>query len=100
MKNGIGFGTTEFHILRSINIEKEYLYLITTSDQFRKMGEAEMKGAAGQKRVPDEFIKDFVIALPTKKEQLDILRYVREAMEKIDGIIKKVETQIGKLQEY
>src|SRR3989338_1261757 len=100
MKNGIGFGTTEFHVLRSTDIEKEYLYLITTSGQFRKMGEAEMKGAAGQKRVPDEFVKDFVIALPTKKEQLDILKHVRGARNKIDEVIKKVETQIEKLQEY
>lgn len=100
MKNGIGFGTTEFHVLRAINIEKEYLYLITTSGQFRKMGEAEMKGAAGQKRVPDEFVKDFIIALPPQKEQLNILGHVQRVRNKIDEVIKRVETQIEKLQEY
>ena len=56
---GIGFGTTELHVLRPTGeIDGRFLYYVTTSDHFRKLGEAAMTGAAGQKRVPEDFVRE------------------------------------------
>jgi restriction endonuclease S subunit len=60
-----GFGSTEFHVLRAK--EKKFqklLYFISKSYVFRKYGESEMTGSAGQKRVPIDFIRNFKFRIP------------------------------------
>jgi restriction endonuclease S subunit len=50
--NGIGFGSTEFYVLRaSDKILPEFLYYFVTRSDFRDEGAARMSGAAGQQRV-------------------------------------------------
>lgn len=79
LTNGLGFGTTELHVLRAKNIVyAEYIYLVIQSHIFRNMGTALMKGAAGQKRVPTEFIQNFTIGIPPMNEQKDIINYVKQ----------------------
>lgn len=53
LKNGIGFGTTEFHVLRPIDgiSTSAWIYHLTMQDAFRKKAEQNMTGSAGQKRV-------------------------------------------------
>lgn len=59
LENGIGFGTTELHVLRpSSFMDRNYLFYLTISHAFRKIGASYMYGAGGQKRVPDTFIRD------------------------------------------
>jgi type I restriction enzyme S subunit len=70
LKNGVAFGTTELHVLRvGKRLDKRFLFHLTTSHTFRMLGESEMYGAGGQKRVPPEFAKDFRIPLPPIDEQ-------------------------------
>lgn len=66
MKNGIGFGSTEFHVLRpdTDKITSEWLYYLTTWKAFRKEAERNMTGSAGQKRVPKTFLENYVVNLP------------------------------------
>lgn len=53
-----GFGSTEFHVLRpSPNADGKFIYYITTSERFRTLGEMNMQGSAGQKRVPKKFYR-------------------------------------------
>jgi type I restriction enzyme S subunit len=86
--NGIGFGSTEFHVLRPSNKIDPYLLLtITQSQSFRLMGASEMSGSAGQKRVPASFISDYEIYLPPLPEQRKIAAILRtwdEGAEKAD----------------
>jgi type I restriction enzyme S subunit len=64
LNNGIGFGTTEFHVVRPHNpADAEFLHQITQTRSFRIAGERQMSGSAGQRRVPAEFIEDFPIYL-------------------------------------
>ncbi|MBI5306948.1 MAG: restriction endonuclease subunit S [Planctomycetes bacterium] len=100
MKNGIGFGTTEFFVLRSKSLDEKYLFYLTKSDYFRKIGEASMKGAAGQKRIPDSFIKDLKIGFPEQTEQKRIANYLDKKTTEIDDLIQKFESVIVKLREY
>ncbi len=63
----IGFGSTEFHVLRSKhNCHPKFLYYLTKSHNFMDFGEGMMIGSAGQKRVPTDFIENFNVALPNK----------------------------------
>jgi type I restriction enzyme S subunit len=50
--NGCGFGTTELCILRpQKSCNGRWLWFLTISEPFRKIGESYMYGAGGQKRV-------------------------------------------------
>jgi type I restriction enzyme S subunit len=75
--NGVGFGTTELRVLTpNKEFDGRFLFYITASEPFRKQGEASMTGAAGQKRVTDEFIKNFRVAVPSLAEQEAIAAYL------------------------
>lgn len=68
--NGIGFGTTELHVLSpGSEIDARYLYYITANDRFRRLGEAAMFGVAGQKRVPEDFVRDYRVPVPPLAQQ-------------------------------
>lgn len=63
--NNIGFGSTEFYVLRPKDtILAEWLFSLTKLDLFRKHCKENMKGTAGQKRVPRPFLEDMGIYLP------------------------------------
>jgi len=67
----IGFGSTEFHVIR-VNLEKldpSYLFYLIWNKEFRHKGERNMTGSAGQKRVPADFLKSLKIPLPPLEEQ-------------------------------
>lgn len=101
LDHGFGFGTTEFHVLRfGENISPNYLYYLTKSHLFRVLGEAFMEGAAGQKRVSTDFVKDFPMPTPNLSEQIEIVAYLEKETKKIDKIISKIQTNISLLQEY
>jgi len=100
LKNGIGFGSTEFHVFRPKKIDGKFLYYFFASDGFMKFGELNMKGTAGQKRVPELFIKDFVMGIPKAKEQKQIADFLDTETAKIDKAAALTESQIEKLKEY
>jgi type I restriction enzyme S subunit len=96
----IGFGSTEFHVLRSKqNIDERFLFYVTKSHLFMALGEASMAGAGGQKRVPTEFISNFNLATPLKKEQAVIANYLDQKTVEIDNLIKQKQQLITLYQE-
>jgi hypothetical protein len=98
--NGTGAGTTELHILRAgPEIDPRFLLYITHSHPFLKMGEAEMYGVAGQKRVPDEFIRNFTINLLTLDEQRRIVEYLDAETARISLMERLQHTLLDKLNE-
>jgi len=101
IKTNIGFGSTEFHVLRSIKnmSDPKYLYYITKTHPFRKMGEAFMSGSAGQKRVPSHFIENLFFPYSALPEQEQIAKYLDHKTEKIDSLIEKKKRLIELLKE-
>jgi type I restriction enzyme S subunit len=66
----IGFGSTEFHVLRPrAEIEARWLYYWTRARPFRDAGTNSMIGAAGQQRVPSRFVADCPVPAPPPEEQ-------------------------------
>ena len=100
LKNGIGFGTTELHVLRpSSDLDAGFLIYLTFAGPFRKLGEAEMQGSAGQQRIPDEFIRNFMIARPPVEEQRRLAAFLDRETATIDALVAKKERLIELLQE-
>ena len=71
LKNGIGCGSTEFHVLRPLPelVLGKWLYYYTVFPDFRKTAEIKMTGSAGQKRVPKSFFDTIDLFLPSIHEQ-------------------------------
>ena len=90
LRNGIGFGSTEFHVLRPINgiSNSEWIYFITVFIEFRLAAEKMMTGSAGQRRVPAMFFDKFKVAVPPIELQNKFAEFV-EKVEKSKSAIKK-----------
>lgn len=80
LKNEIGFGSTEFHILRPIEeLSNPYwLYAITSFESFRLDAAANMTGSAGQRRVPAQYLDTFMISLPPLKMQNEFENFIKQ----------------------
>ncbi len=97
----IGFGSTEFHVLRAVTgrTTSKFLYYLTSSGEFRRIGEGLMQGVAGQKRVTNDFVQDYVVAVPSIDEQRSIAEYLDRKTAQIDDLIAKKERMIELLKE-
>lgn len=86
LKNGIGFGTTEFHVVRpSDRLKKEFIYSILRSQTFRNIAQQNMTGTAGQARVPTDFLKEYQIALPPVEAQLKVIERLAEIKKQVNA---------------
>ena len=85
-----GFGSTEFHVLRS-KICSKFVFYHTSSYEFRKKLETEMSGSAGQKRVQTDSIASYLLPLPPLEEQ----RRIAEILTTQDKIIALKERRLA-----
>jgi len=100
LTNGVAFGTTELHVIRpQSGLDARFLFYLTIAHDFRSLGEAEMLGAGGQKRVPEEFLKDWRAPLPPIETQQRIARFLDEKTARIDGLIEKKRALLERLAE-
>ena len=97
---GVGFGTTELYVLTPISdLNGRFLYFITVSAPFRQLGAASMTGAAGQKRVPEEFVRDYRIPIPPLPQQRAIANYLDRETARLDALVAAKERVLGLLAE-
>jgi type I restriction enzyme S subunit len=98
--NSAAYGTTELHVLRAgPMLNRAFLFYTAISDRFRKLGESEMYGAGGQKRVPPEFNKDFPMTVPPVAEQQRIAAFLDWKTGQIDALIARKQELREKLKE-
>lgn len=80
LKNGIGFGSSEFIAIRpDPTVSNEWLFHFLSRDDFRNEGAQRMGGAVGQQRVPKEFVEGYEIPVPPLAEQRRIVGVLDEA---------------------
>ena len=84
LKNNIGFGTTEIHVLRPISniTNSQWIYHLTKLPLFRKDAEIHMTGSAGQKRVPTTYLANFKIKVPP----IELQNKFAERIERIEKL--------------
>ena len=102
LPTAIGFGTTEFIVLRAVaqRIRPGFLAKLLSLKTFRVLGADSMTGAAGQQRVPLDFVKNFRIALPSLNEQDQILTALQTATAEQDAAIDRIRSEIALVREF
>ncbi|MGX5203452.1 restriction endonuclease subunit S [Aliikangiella sp. IMCC44632] len=97
LHNGIGFGSTEFHVLRAREDNcTKFIYYITQTREFRVRGEMNMQGSAGQKRVTTDYLKLFKVNIPPS---LIEQQKVTSVMTNADKEIELLEQQLADLKQ-
>lgn len=70
LRNGIGFGSSEFFVIRSIKgIVKEVIYFLAQTQHFISEASKQLTGTSGLRRVPRSFIENLSIAIPPMELQ-------------------------------
>ena len=97
LSNGIGFGSTEFHVLRPIkeNSNSYWIYHLTTLIEFRRLAERKMTGSAGQKRVPTDFLNNIQVVVPPIELQNQFADFVK----KTDKLKFEMEKSLKELED-
>ena len=88
LSNGYGAGTTELHIIRTLEntVLPEYVLWYIKRDTFISDGINAFSGAVGQKRISKEFIEKYLIPLPPVSEQKRVIEAIHTAFISIDNI--------------
>jgi len=103
LKNGVGFGSTEFHNIRfRKEIAKSLYYYYFLRADIRKDAQRHMTGTAGQLRVPSSFIQNLQVPLPPIPEQHRIVTKIEELLTQLDaGVfsLKKTQEQLKRYRQ-
>lgn len=94
LENGIGFGSTEFYVLRSNGkISPDFIYHIISSDKFLNDGQYSLVGTTGRRRLLKQFVESYEIPLPPIDEQqrlVDLFQSVEQSIVHAEGQEQKL----------
>lgn len=94
--NGIGFGSTEFHVLRARpGNQSRFVFHVTQWRMFRHAAARQMVGSAGQQRVQRQFFDEFRVAAFSPAEQVQVAMI----LDTLDTAIHKTEAIVEKLKQ-
>ncbi|HHE6469650.1 TPA: restriction endonuclease subunit S [Providencia rettgeri] len=101
LKNGVGVGTTELHVARPLSSELnlQYILLNIKSPHYLTIGELQMTGSAGQKRVPRSFFENYPIPFPPITEQARIVETFSVLMSLCDQLEQQSLTHLDAHQQ-
>lgn len=95
----LGFGTTEFHVLRPSNdVLSEWIWYFIRQPYFLQEATAHFTGVVGQQRVSEEFLANYPIPLPPLAEQKHITDQVQELIHGIDRARAACEKQLETIE--
>lgn len=99
--NGIGFGSTEFHVIRPmVNFAtSEWIWFYLRQEKIRNEATKYFTGSVGQQRVPKEFLERLEIPLPSLEEQKRIAAYLDKIAEKQRKLLELYERTERELEE-
>ena len=100
LSRNIGFGSTEFLVYRpKRSLNARYLHYFLHNDLFRKNAVPFMKGSAGQKRLPNDYVETHVFPLPPLPEQQAIADYLDAKTAQIDRKIDLLTQKVAKYRQ-
>lgn len=98
LKDKVGYGTTEFHVLRTNKyFDNRFLFNFLRQESFRKDAQYHMTGSVGFRRVPTEYLKEFIFPLPPIEEQKEIVRILDNIFTK-ENLINELISLEDKIQ--
>lgn len=95
MPTEIGFGSTEFHVLRnrSDKVYMPYIWTLLSNNIVLQAAQAVFTGSAGQQRVSDSFLKKFPLPLPDIALQKEIANSVFAMLERVYTLKREAEAE-------
>jgi len=98
--DGVGFGSTEFHVLRpKSDVKKEWIYFFIRTAEFRKRAEEHFEGSAGQLRVPTDFIENSLIPLPPAlDDQIRIATELERKMAEVEKMRQAADKELEAIE--
>lgn len=83
--DGIGFGTTEFHVLRpSTYISSEWVHFFVRRPAFLLEATDHFTGSVGQQRLPQDYLSSREIPLPPLREQHRLTALLKEQIASVE----------------
>ncbi len=99
--NGLGFGSTEFHVLRPrAGVDARYIYYFVSSQTFRKEASGHMTGAVGLRRVPSAYLEEQLITLPGIEQQREIVAEIEKQFSRLDEAVTNLQRVKANLKRY
>lgn len=91
LHNGVGYGSTEFHVIRSKddNVLLDYIYHILRSKTILNDATNYFTGTAGQQRVPKSYLEELRVPVPPIEVQRMISDKLYSIKSKIKGLNKQ-----------
>jgi type I restriction enzyme S subunit len=91
----LGFGSTEFHVVRprADTTDARYLLHFLRQGRIRRDGERKMTGSGGQRRVPEHFLAGLQVPVRSLPEQ----RRLAEMLDRVDALRAKRRTALAQL---
>lgn len=99
LPNQIGFGSTEFHVVRpSEGINGKWLFYFLVQRRLRSSARMQMTGSAGQLRVPKSFLQNLRISFPSLPEQRAIVSAIESRFTVCDKFSRNIGEALEKSQ--
>ena len=96
LRNGIGFGSSEFYVLRSRGAAiPDWVYLCVAAPEFRAWATPKMTGTGGLQRVPKWAIDEYEIPLPPLETQRAIVVDLTEEL----AAVNQAQALSGKMEQ-
>lgn len=94
LKNGIGFGSTEFFVFRGKHkiSENDFVFYLARWDEVRSFAESRFEGTSGRQRVPKNCFDSLTLNLPDYNEQTAIAEVLSSLDDKIDLLHRQNKT--------
>ncbi len=90
--NKIGFGSSEFYVLRcSDKIKPELVYYSIKNERFCSEGKLKMTGTGGLQRLPKSYVENYLIPLPPLSVQEELVKELEGYQRIIDGCRQIIE---------
>ncbi len=101
LNGGVGAGSTEFHVLRPLaGIRSRYLLNFLFQSDVRRAARMEMKGAAGQLRVPTSFLERLRFPVAPPEEQDRIVAEIEKQFTRLDAATTALKRVQANLKRY
>lgn len=102
MPTEIGFGSTEFHVIRkrNENVYMPFIWAILSSYDVLKAAQATFSGSAGQQRVSASFIENFPAVLPDYPVQVRLVAELEDKLNLLNGKLQRAYELLHKTPMY
>jgi len=97
LRNGVGFGSTEFLVFRGKKdiTDNDFVFYLSRSEEVRSFAEQNFDGTSGRQRVPKSTFDNLLIAIPPLPEQRAIAGVLSSLDDKIDLLHRQNKTLEG-----